>query len=368
MKVLHIINTLAVGGAERLLVDALPIMKSQGVDARVLMLFSSGGGFEKQLREAGVEVEALGNSKNAYDLRIPMRLRSWLRDVDVVHAHLFPTQYWAALAHIGNRRSVLVTTEHSTSNTRAQHWLTSKIDKCFYSQYDGIICISQATADALRPRVPKKVDLRVIENGVVLPHTETYVQPTERESVVDGLPADAFVALQVARFSDQKNQDCVIRALKLLPPDVHVLFAGYGNREAACRQLAEREGVADRAHFLGMREDIARLWSIADIGIMSSHWEGFGLAAVEGMAYSKTVLASDVPGLADVVGDKRLLFTPDDERMLAKKVMSLHDDKDLRSRLGEECLQQAHKFDINTMVARYVKFYEELLQKKNVGQ
>ena len=365
MKVIHIINTLAVGGAERLLVDALPIMRKQGIDARVLMLFSSGGAFESQLREAGVEVETLGSGKNAYDPRVPMRLRRFMRDADVVHAHLFPTQYWAALAHIGKSRSVLVTTEHSTSNTRAQHWLTSKIDKLFYGCYDGIICISQATADALRPRVPQGVELSVIENGVVLPHGTDSVKTSKRNDVVEGLPDDAFVALQVARFSDQKNQDCVIRALKLLPPDVHVLFAGYGKREKECQRLAEREGVASRAHFLGMRDDIARLWSIADIGIMSSQWEGFGLAAVEGMAYAKPVLSSDVPGLADVVGDRRLLFTPDDDSELAEKVMRLRDDRELRARLGEESLQQARKFDINTMVSRYVKFYEELLQKKN---
>lgn len=52
---------------------------------------------------------------------------------------------------------------------------------------------------------------------------------------------------------------------------------------------------------------------------MSSHWEGFGLAAVEGMAYAKPVLGSNVPGLAEVIGNQQLLFTPNDEYELAKK-------------------------------------------------
>lgn len=67
-------------------------------------------------------------------------------------------------------------------------------------------------------------------------------------------------------------------------------------------------GVADRTHFLGERSDIDDLWRIADIGVMSSHWEGFGLAAVEGMAHGKPVLASEVSGLADVVRYHELLF------------------------------------------------------------
>lgn len=71
----------------------------------------------------------------------------------------------------------------------------------------------------------------------------------QRKDIVSGLSDTNFVLLQVARFSTQKNQDCLIRALKLLPDNIHVLFAGYGKREEVCRQLAEKEGVSERTHF-----------------------------------------------------------------------------------------------------------------------
>ncbi len=363
MVVLHIINTLAVGGAERLLIDTLPIMKAKGIDVRVLLLVASGSAFEKQLEADGIEVISVDMRFGQFDPRLILRLRRLMRGADVVHTHLFPSQYWAALANRIGGRGVIVTTEHSTSNTRAQHWLTSKLDTCIYGLYDGIICISEAVADFMRKRTPRHVEIRCIENGVVLPSADVVVCP-RRADVVDGLADTDFVMLQVARFSDQKNQDCVIRSLKHLPDNVHVVFAGYGVRLDACRQLAESLGVSTRTHFLGMRSDIARLWSIADIGVMSSQWEGFGLAAVEGMAYAKPVVASNVPGLADVVQFADLLFTPDDERALANCVMRLYSDAAECQRLGELCKERAQQYDINKMVDSYIEFYDELLNKK----
>lgn len=363
MNVLHIINTLAVGGAERLLIDTLPIMKAKGISVRVLLLVASGSAFEKQLGTDGIEVMSVDMRFGMFDPRLMFRLRGLMRSADIVHTHLFPSQYWAALANRIGGRGVIITTEHSTSNTRAQHWLTSKLDTCIYGLYDGVICISEAVADFMRKRTPRHVEIRCIENGVVLPSADTLVV-ANRAEVVEGLADADFVMLQVARFSDQKNQDCVIRSLKHLPDNVHVVFAGYGVRLDACRQLAERLGVSARTHFLGMRSDIDRLWSIADVGVMSSQWEGFGLAAVEGMAYAKPVIASNVPGLADVVQFGELLFTPDDEQALANRVMRLYSDATERQRLGELCKERAQQYDINNMVDSYIDFYNKLLRKK----
>lgn len=363
MNVLHIINTLDVGGAERLLVDTLPLMKAKGINVRVLLLVASDSAFEQKLQTQGINVMSVNLRLGLFDPRLILRLRRLMRDADVVHTHLFPTQYWAALAScIGDRR-VMVTTEHSTSNTRAQHWFTSQLDTCIYGLYDGVICISEAVANFMRKRTPRHVEIRCIDNGVVLPSVDMLVR-AKRTEVVEGLADTDFVMLQVARFSDQKNQDCVIRSLKLLPDNVHAVFAGYGVRLDACRQLAESLGVSERTHFLGMRSDIANLWSIADIGVMSSQWEGFGLAAVEGMAYAKPVVASNVPGLADVVKFDELLFAPDNEWALAGCVMRLYDDTAERLRMGEMCWRRAQQYDINNMVDSYIDFYNELLSKK----
>ena len=151
---LHIINTLDVGGAERLLVDTLPLIKAKGINVRVLLLVASGSAFEQKLQTEGIDVMSVNLRLGLFDPRLILRLRRLMRDADVVHTHLFPTQYWAALANSIGGKCVLVTTEHSTSNTRAQHWLTSQLDTCIYGLYDGVICISEAVVRFMRKRTP----------------------------------------------------------------------------------------------------------------------------------------------------------------------------------------------------------------------
>ena len=365
MKILHIINTLDVGGAERLLTDALPIMKQAGHEVGVLLLNSSDSIFERQLSEQGIRVDSLNLKGGRFNPCIAPALMKRMKAADVLHAHLFPTQYWVALAHAASRsKALLVTTEHSTFNTRGRYVLTRWVDNKVYSLYDGIICISEGTADFMRNRVPRKVCVEVIENGVKLPSEQTVAKDVARQSILDGIDENVFLLLQVARFSEQKNQDCVIRALSHLPERVHVAFAGYGERETACRKLAEHLGVAQRVHFLGIRGDVLDLWKVADVGVMSSHWEGFGLAAVEGMAMGRPVLASQVKGLAEVVHHPELLFSPDDDEALARKVQWLMENEDERKRWGEVCRADAHQFSIERMVDRYLEFYQKLLSSR----
>lgn len=364
MKIMHVINALEIAGAERLLTDFLPMMKQAGHEITLVLLFGCGSEFENRLRQAGIHLYIIGLPGGRMNPLNVLSLRKWMKGQDVVHTHLFPSQYWAAFAHaLSGTKAVLVTTEHNTYNTRGGYAATSWLDRKVYSLYDGIICISPATADFMRSRVPDKVVLKVIENGVALPSTESLQQKKSRKELGLPLADDDFMLLQVARFQEQKDQDCVIRALRLLPARVHAVFAGVGERMSVCEHLAKELNVADRVHFLGLRSDISELWKVADIGVMSSHWEGFGLAAVEAMAHECPVLASDVKGLAEVVKQPDLLFPPGDEKALADRVMYLLNNEESRRETGLQCRLDAQRYGIDKMTEGYLNFYEELRMK-----
>lgn len=365
MRILHIINALEVGGAERLLMDALPMMKAKGHDVEVLLLQSTGDVFEEQLKKEGIRVSAINAKGGRYSPLNILRLMKMMKGYDVIHSHLFPSQYWAALAKkIVNAKNVLVTTEHSTFNTRARHGWSSWIDKKIYGLYDGVICISEATAKFMRERCPKNVQISVIENGILLPSEKDLKAKKSRRELLGNLPDDVFLLLQVARFTEQKDQACVIRALKRLPENVHVAFAGYGVTQNENEALAHQLGVEHRTHFLGMRSDVADLWNVADLGIMSSNWEGFGLAAVEGMARHRAVLASNVKGLAEVVGFPELLFPKGDDTKLAHSIQHFMSSPDELKAIGEKCAKRAKHYSIEHMVEKYLDFYSGLELKR----
>ena len=114
MNIIHIINALEIGGAERLLVETLPEIKQMRHDVKVILLYSSNSYFEKQLKQSGIELIALNHKHEAYNICLIAKLHQLIKDADVVHSHLFPSQYWAALAHCGIKKGILVTTEHNT--------------------------------------------------------------------------------------------------------------------------------------------------------------------------------------------------------------------------------------------------------------
>lgn len=104
MNIIHIINALEIGGAERLLVETLPEIKQMKHDVKVILLYSSNSYFEKKLKQNGIEVIALNHKHEAYNICLIAKLHQLIKDADVVHSHLFPSQYWAALAHCGIKK------------------------------------------------------------------------------------------------------------------------------------------------------------------------------------------------------------------------------------------------------------------------
>lgn len=359
MKILHVINSLVTAGAERLVVDMAIEMRRAGHETAVLVFNDRRTAFYEQLEESGVSVYAVG--ANEYNPIVILRLRDYLRQYDVVHVHLFPAQYWIAVASaLYGRYAALVTTEHSTWNSRCKYKLTTWLDRCMYKRYDAISCISPATLAFVQKRVRGKVQSELIENGIDVQRFQKACG--NRSQLLPDIPQDAFVLMQVARFREAKNQDCVIRALQQLPEDVYAVFAGDGEREAVCRELAVALSVEKRVRFLGARADVPELLSVADAVVMSSHWEGFGLSSIEGMAAGKPVLAADVEGLAQVVSNPELLFISNDAGALAKKVLSLRDFCAYRQEMGAWCQERSRKFDISHTVEQYIFFYQRAIK------
>ena len=108
-----------------------------------------------------------------------------------------------------------------------------------------------------------------------------------------------------------------------------------------------------------MRSDVPSLLKAADIFVMSSHFEGFGLAAVEGMAAGKPVIASNVEGLNEVVEGAGLLFTPCDEKDLAVSILRLSQDSGYYKKVADACKERSRLFDIRRMAESYTLLYQD---------
>lgn len=126
------------------------------------------------------------------------------------------------------------------------------------------------------------------------------------------------------------------------------------------QKLAQYYNLSKRILFLSVREDAISILKASDIVVMSSNFEGFGLAAVEGMAAGKPVIASDVEGLSNIVEGAGLLFEPHNEKDLAAKIRLLMEDQLFYKSVSEKCKQRSEKYDVSVMGNRYNQLYQSL--------
>lgn len=368
MKVLHVINNLGSGGAEKLIEEFLPLMNNfEGVKADVLLLTDKNNVFDKHLKKCGVKVDVIP-IRNLYSLANVYYIRKYIveGDYDIVHAHLFPAFYWVSIASklIAKNKPKFVMTEHSTHNKRREKKYLRCVEKIMYSSYDKIISISQSVQDNLiRWLKPKPEDIKkfiVIQNGI---NIEKFMEakPYNKAEINSKFTQDTKLICMVGRFSEQKDQTTLIKAMEKLPSDVHLLLVGEGPLKEKNQNLAKEIGVEDRVHFLGFRNDVPRILRTVDIVVLSSHWEGFGLAAVEGMAAGKPVVASDVPGLRDIVQGAGMLFSKNDDQDFATKINKLLTKSSIYDEITKKCISKVKFFSIEKMVESYVSLYKELV-------
>lgn len=362
MKILRIISSLEIGGAERSIAGNVPRHIKNGYEMDVLVLKGTETFFLKELEREDVVVKNLGRNNNIYNPLLIFRLISFLEKYDLIHVHLFPPLYWVAFAKMISRsKTKLIFTEHNTDNRRRKNWILKKIDHIVYRQYETIIAISDATHEALTNYLKYSANIVTIYNGVDLEKVreEGKIKLNNFSSRYRGKK----ILLQIASFDPRKDQDTLIRALSLLPDIYVAVFIGDGKRRIQCERLSSNLDIQDRVEFAGLQENVGAYINLSEIIIMSSHEEGFGRSAVEGMALGKPVIASNVPGLADVVHGAGLLFDAGDHAQLAKTILSLSEDREYYEKISRNCLERADMFDIGHMVKQYENVYDGLSKK-----
>ena len=357
MRVLHVIDSLIQAGAEALVKDMVPRMRSAGVEVSVAVLKELDSPFERELREKNIHFLPTARG-GIYSPAHVLSLKRHIHKFDVIQSYLFPAQLFAPLAvMLAGSKVPLVLSEQTTHHRRKRMWLHPP-ETWMYSRYAAIACASDGIAASLKSWVPGVGNkINVIPNGIDVEAFERAV-PVPRSSV--GINNGNCVLLYVARLEPQKDHANLLRALSHIP-DADLVLAGDGSLRTQLKDQAKSLGVTSRVHFLGRRNDIAELLQMADIYVHPAAFEGFGIAAVEALSAGKPVVASNVPGLAQVVGDAGILVPPGDWVTLAREVCDLIQSRDRRSRLSRAAAERGRQFSIEKTVAAYIDLYRSVL-------
>lgn len=350
MKILHVITSLRTGGAEKLMVDLLPRLRTLGNDVELLLFDGTRTPFYDELKKTGIKIHHLSIGGNVYNPLNIIRLMKYIRKYEIFHTHNTACQYFVPLAKLFSLANCkLVTTEHSTNNRRRKYKIFKHVDRFIYRKYNGIISISTKATESLNSFIGQKINIYTIENGIDI---KKYLMLNQ----INFYDNNKIITM-VAGFRKAKDQDSLIRAISLLPNNYKLWLVGDGERHEALINLVAELHLTNRVKFWGIRSDIPQILEQTHIVVLSSHWEGFGLAAVEAMAAARPTIVSNVDGLREIVKGYGILFPSQDSVSLANEIKSLCENQEKYNQIAQSCQERARQFDINLMAQKYNKLY-----------
>lgn len=360
MKILHVINSLATGGAEKLLLESLPIYNQKKILSDLLLLNGTQQPFLDELdKKKCCSIFKLSKG-SVYNPLLIFKIIPYLKKYDIVHVHLFPALYWVALAKIISFSNVkLVYTEHNTNNRRRRLSVFKMLDKYFYGIYSKIIAITDEVKNLLLVHLDNKhsKNISVVHNGINLDLINDAIPYKKTNFFSD---EDCIICIQVARFHPQKNQKTAIEAIQLLPYKYKLLLVGEGELKKECEEVVLEKNLDDRILFLGNRNDVAQLLKTGDFVLLSSNFEGLSLSCIEGLASGKPFIASKVPGLIEIVDGSGVLFENNNYNELSKIILDISNDKSEYDAIAKRGIQRAGDFSIHKMIKSYSDLYKEL--------
>lgn len=213
--------------------------------------------------------------------------------------------------------------------------------------------------------------IRIIRNGV---DPGSFSVESQRGALEEfGFEPDSQVVGMVARLYPLKDHETLIYAARIVleaVPGAQFLIIGDGPRRPELAQLCREVGIENSVHFTGLRNDIGRLVSALDVLVLSSHSESLPVAVLEAMACGRPVVCTDVGGVAELVehGTSGYLVEHRNPEMLAKHIIGLLQDADLRHRMGAEGRKRVEaEFDLRRCVAAMEELFaglEETTKKR----
>jgi len=350
VRIAFVVDSLATGGAERMVVDLASEALLHRHEVKIIALSNADGVPAQSAREIGLDVEYLNMSLR--DPRAIRAIRLLTRNSDIVHVHLFPALYWAAFSG-----RPLVFTEHSTWNRRQQGTLAGLLDKIAYSHYAYVVAISAGVATSTRNHFKRRrisTPISTIPNGL---RRAFFRQPDRQQPTTRALRMVSIGSLTpVKAFAD------AISAVSRFN-DVTLDIVGDGPLREALEQQIKGLGIEGRVRLLGHLSNIPELLSEYDVLLSTSKYEGFGLVAAEAMATGAPVVGPNVAGFNDVVVSEVTGILFDRAGGIEAIVNAIYkmQDPTLRRDLGTRARTHAETFSIERSFSQYEDLYREVV-------
>lgn len=335
-RVLYVIDTLGRGGAEQLLATLLPALRGHNVTPIVAVLRPPYD-LQDALEKCGIEVIHLPkfHKWNLLRGRTALKMLCADREIDIVHAHLFFPGLYAGFLSVSGSLPTFETFHnlaYAGANKDSLKLRLRKALRKWLSYRSGVNFL--AVSEAVSAHYSAELGLNHI---ATLPNALdlSEIDQAYADAKATAKPNQALAIKVPGRLVAEKGHSDLLAALANAKLASFALeFIGGGPLETALIEQARALGIPVKITGTLPHDQFLQRLAMADICIIPSHYEGFGIAAAEAMALSIPVIATDAGGLPEVVGDAGITVPTGDIYALKEAIMDLAKNGELQAALG----------------------------------
>lgn len=320
MRVMLVVTGMSMGGAEKVVADLADALVKDRCEVLLVYLKEPMQVFP---RRAEVGVACLGMDSAVDVVAGYWKFCRLVREFkpDIVHSHMFHATLLARLARLATSMPCMISTMHTAYDG-------GRLRALAYRATDRLTDIStnvsvEAVDEFVATGAVRPGRMVTIHNGIAVDAFRPSPEARRDVRASFSIPAHCKLFVAAGRLGWSKDYPNMFRALARLPDglDYRLLIAGGGALREQLEKMVEELGLSSRVQFLGIRDDIARLMAAADVFVLSSVGEGFGLVVAEAMASECVVVATDSGGVREVLGKGGFLVPSQDPVALSNALV-----------------------------------------------
>ncbi|MDD4188413.1 MAG: glycosyltransferase family 4 protein [Bacilli bacterium] len=363
IKILHIIDSLGLGGAQTVVKGVFEFQKN---NKNIFLFALRNRDILMEVKHANVQIF---NSSKKYSFAPLFALRDLIKreEISILHCHLFKSQIFGLLLKkIWFRNIKLIFHEHG--EIFENHITYILFMRASRSTINRIIAVSNATKENLTAKAGIKDNkIQVLYNFVDLnkfnKKNVTWNIEAEREKL--GIQNNEFAVGFAARLVKRKGWEEFVQSAKLLKiqhPSIKFVIAGNGKDEVELLNFIKKNNLKNNIIFLGYVSDMAKFYSLLDCFVIPSHWEPMGLTEIEAQALSVPVISANVPALNEIIIDNEngFMFEVKNSQDLSMKIELIYKDEKARNKFAKNGLESVIKYDLKNYINNLNKVYEDI--------
>src|SRR3989344_113886 len=351
LKVLFAINDLGVGGAQNLVIDQISLINKDIFDPYIITIYKEPKNSLASRIYLSPDKFTRFNFRDLYDFKAWLILYKYLRKnkFDTVITNLFDTNVVVRLLSIFVRVSTIISYEHSIYS--GKHLWQKTIDKVLsFFTYKIIVGSSQVRDFTSKQEYIPLDKFCLNHNGALL---DFGTVREGRDAVLEkhGFPKEKMYVVAVGRLIKQKGHKYFIEAAKNIKDkgfnDLIFLISGEGELSEALKKQVLESGLSEYVFFIGL-PSMKEVAAMTDIFVLPSLWEGLSIALIQSMNAGCPVIGTRVSGTEEVIQDgaNGLLVEPGNVEQLERTIISVIEDKNLRTNLGIKAKERSRYFSI----------------------